>query len=59
MKVKRHSPVAEGFSAGVKINRKLLTAEQLLNQGQAVLSSAEAWRCPQRLITAGSSFRGA
>jgi hypothetical protein len=36
MKVKRHSPVAEGFSAGVQIIRKLRTAEQLLNQGQAV-----------------------
>jgi len=36
MKVKRHSPVAKGFSAGVQIIRKLRTAEQLLNQGQAV-----------------------
>jgi transposase-like protein len=36
MKVKRHSPVAEGFSAGVQIIRKLRAAEQLLNQGQAV-----------------------
>jgi hypothetical protein len=34
-KVKRHSPVAEGFSAGVQIIRKLRTAEQLLNEGQA------------------------
>ena len=36
MKVKRHSPAAEGFSAGVQIIRKLRTAEQLLSQGQAL-----------------------
>ena len=36
MKVKRHSPVAEGFSAGVQIIRKLRKAEQLLSQGQDV-----------------------
>lgn len=36
MKVNRHSPVAEGFSARVQIIRKLRTAEQLLSQGNAV-----------------------
>jgi len=36
MKRKRHNPVAEGFSEGVQIIRKLRTAEQLLNQGQTV-----------------------
>jgi transposase-like protein len=36
MKVKRHSPVAEGFSEGERIIRMLRTDEQLLNQGQAV-----------------------
>jgi len=42
MKVKRHSPVAKGFSAGVQIIRKLRTAEQLLNQGQAVADVCRA-----------------
>jgi len=32
MKRKRHNLVAEGFSEGVQIIRKLRTAEQLLNQ---------------------------
>ena len=36
MKRKRHSPIAEGFSEGVQIIRKLRTADQLLNQGQNV-----------------------
>ena len=36
MKAKRHCPVAEGFSAGVQIKRKLRTAEQLVSQGQAL-----------------------
>jgi hypothetical protein len=36
MKVKLHSPVATGFSEVVQIIRKLRTAEQVLNQGQAV-----------------------
>jgi hypothetical protein len=40
-KVKRHSPVAKGFSAGVQIIRKLRTTEQLLNQNKAV---TDAWR---------------
>jgi hypothetical protein len=38
---KRLSPVAAGFSAGVKIIRKLRTAEQLLNPGQAALIEYE------------------
>ncbi|MCX5943910.1 MAG: transposase [Cyanobacteria bacterium] len=42
MKAKRHSPVAEGFSAGVQIIRKLRTAEQLLNQAQAVADVCRA-----------------
>ena len=42
MKVKRHSPVAKGFSAGVQIIRKLRTAEQLLNQGQAIADVCRA-----------------
>ena len=57
MKVKRHSPVAKGFSAGVQIIRKLRTAEQLLSQGPS-LTSAEPWRYPQRPTTAGSSCTG-
>ena len=36
MKRKRQSPVAEGFSEGVQIIRKLRKADQLLNQGQSV-----------------------
>ena len=36
MKVKRPSPLAEGFSAGLQIISKLCTAEQLLRQGLAV-----------------------
>ena len=42
MKVKRHNPVAEGFSAGVQIIRKVPTAEQLLSQGQAVADVCRA-----------------
>ena len=42
MKRKRHNPVAEGFSEGVQIIRKLRTAEQLLNQGQAVADVCRA-----------------
>jgi len=42
MKVKRHSPVADGFSEGVQIIRKLRTAEQLLSQGQAVADVCRA-----------------
>ena len=42
MKVKLHSPVATGFSEGVQIIRKLRTAEQLLNQGQAVADVCRA-----------------
>ena len=36
MKHTRHKPVAEGFSVGVQIIRKLRQAEQMLNEGQAV-----------------------
>jgi hypothetical protein len=36
MKSKRHNSVAEGFSEGVQIIRKLRTADQLLNQGKIV-----------------------
>lgn len=36
MKCKHQIHVAAGFSEGVQINRKLLTAKQLLNQGQTV-----------------------
>ena len=50
MKVKRHNRE--------QIIRKLRTAEQLLSQGQAVATSAEPWRYPQRPTTAGSSFTG-
>ena len=42
MKVKLHSPVATGFSEGVQIIRKLRTAEQLLNQAQAVADVCRA-----------------
>ena len=42
MKVKRHNSVAEGFSAGVQIIRKLRSAEQLLSQGQAVADVCRA-----------------
>ena len=35
MKRTRHKPVAEGFSVGVQIIRKLRQAEQMLNEGQA------------------------
>ena len=42
MKRKRHAPVAEGFSEGVQIIRKLRTAEQLLNQGQTVADVCRA-----------------
>ena len=42
MKVKLHSPVATGFSEVVQIIRKLRTAEQLLNQGQAVADVCRA-----------------
>ena len=42
MKRKRHNPVATGFSEGVQIIRKLRTAEQLLNQGQAVADVCRA-----------------
>ena len=48
MKVKRHSPE--------QIIRKLRTAEQLLNQGQAVADVCRAWRYHLRPTTAGSSF---
>ena len=37
MKRTRHTPVAEGFSAGVQIIRKLKTADQLIAQGKAVV----------------------
>jgi len=36
MKRTRHTPVAEGFSAGVQIVRKLKTADQLIAQGKTV-----------------------
>ncbi|MCP9808669.1 hypothetical protein KBY58_04395 [Cyanobium sp. HWJ4-Hawea] len=42
MKRLRHNPVAEGFSAGVQIIRKLRTTEQLLNQGQSVADVCRA-----------------
>lgn len=42
MKRKRHTPVAEGFSEGVQIIRKLRTADQLLNQGQTVADVCRA-----------------
>ena len=42
MKSKRHIPVAAGFSDGVKIIRKLRTAEQLLSQGQTVADVCRA-----------------
>jgi len=47
MTIKRPSPVAEGFSAGVLIIRKLRTAEQLLSQVQAVADVCRALEvCP-------------
>ena len=42
MKIKRHIPVAAGFSEGVQIIRKLRTAEQLLSQGQTVADVCRA-----------------
>jgi putative transposase len=36
MKCTCHTPVAEGFSAGVQIIRKLKTADQLIAQGKTV-----------------------
>lgn len=42
MKRKRHTPVAEGFSEGVQIIRKLRTADQLLYQGQTVADVCRA-----------------
>ena len=36
MKLTRHTPVDEGFSAGVQIIRKLKTADQLIAQGRTV-----------------------
>ena len=42
MKRKRQKPLAEGFSEGVQIIRKLRTAEQLLNEGQTVADVCRA-----------------
>ena len=55
MKRKRHTPVAEGFSEGVQIIRKLRTADQLLNQGQTVADVCRALEVSAPPTTAGNS----
>jgi hypothetical protein len=42
MKHKRHNPIAEGFSEGIKIIRRLRSTEQLLNQGQSIADLCRA-----------------
>lgn len=51
MKRKRHNHVAEGFSAGVRIKRKLCTADYLLTP-----MSAGFWKFRTRPINAGSRY---
>jgi len=56
MKHKRHTPVAEGYSEGVEIIRKLRTTVQRLNQAQALADVCRTLRYRLRPIPACSSF---
>jgi putative transposase len=59
MKHTRHKPVAEGFSVGVQIIRKLRQAEQMLNEGQAVSDVCRALEVSTATYHRWQQFYGA